>query len=119
MKAKIKSNRKSKYKNIGKLYRGINGFNKGYQPKTNIVNDEKRDLVADCHNIWARWRNYFSQLLNVHGDNDVRQIETHTAEPLVPETSTLDVEMATEKLKMYKSPGIDQIPAECIKQEIV
>jgi hypothetical protein len=31
--------------------------------------------------IWlqtARWRNYFSQLLNVHGDSDVRQTETHT-----------------------------------------
>jgi hypothetical protein len=28
---------------------------------------------------------------------------------------TLEVEMAIEKLKRYKSPGIDQIPAELIK----
>jgi hypothetical protein len=27
----------------------------------------------------------------------------------------LDVELATEKLKSHKSPGIDQIPAELIK----
>jgi hypothetical protein len=45
--------------------------------------DEKNDLVADSHSILARWRNYFSQLLNVYRLNDVRQTETHTAEPLV------------------------------------
>jgi hypothetical protein len=63
----------------------------------------------------TRWRNYFSQLLNVHGDSDVEQTEIHTAEPLVPQPSAFEVEMAIEKLKRYKSPGIDQIPAELIK----
>jgi hypothetical protein len=108
----------SKNKNIRELYRGINYFKKGYQPRTNIVKDEKGDLVADCHSILARWRNYFSQLLNVHGDNDVTQTEIHTAEPLVPEPSVFEVEMAIEKLKRYKSPGTDQIPAELLKQEV-
>jgi hypothetical protein len=61
------------------------------------------------------WRNYFSQLLNAHGDNDVKQTEIHTAEPLVPEPSACEVEMAIEKLKRYKSPGTDQIPAQLIK----
>ena len=61
----------------------------------------------------TRWRNYFSQLLNVHGPKDVRQEEIHTAEPLVPEPSAF--ELAIEKLKSHKSPGIDQIPAELIK----
>jgi hypothetical protein len=105
----------SKNKNIRELYRGINDFKKGYQPRTNIVKDEKGDLVADCHSILTRWINCFSQLLNVHGDNDVKQTEIHTAEPLVPEPSALEVEMAIEKLKRYKSPGTDQIPAELIK----
>jgi hypothetical protein len=63
----------------------------------------------------TRWRNYFSQLLNVHGAKDVRQAEIHTAEPLVPEPSAVEVELAIEKLKSHKSPGIDQIPAELIK----
>ena len=63
----------------------------------------------------SRWRNHFSQLLNVHGVNDVRQTEVHTAEPLVLEPSTFEFEMAIEKLKRRKSPGIDQIPAELIK----
>jgi hypothetical protein len=53
--------------------------------------------------------------LNVHGVNDVRQTEVHTAEPLVPEPSACEVEMAIEKPKRHKSPGTDQIPAELIK----
>jgi hypothetical protein len=58
---------------------------------------------------------YFCQLLNVHGVNDVRQTEIHTAEPLVPEPSSYEVEIAIEKLKRYKSPGTDKIPAELIQ----
>jgi len=61
------------------LHRGINDFKKGYQPRCNIVKDEIGDLVADCHSIVARWRDYFSQLLNVHGVNDIRQTEMNTA----------------------------------------
>jgi hypothetical protein len=48
-------------------------------------------------------------------DKDVRQTEVHMAEPLVPEPSAFEVEMAIEKLKRHKSPGIDQIPAELVK----
>jgi len=71
-------------------------------------------LVTDSHNIWARWRNHFSQLLNVHAVKDVRLTEIHAAEPLVPGPSAFEVEVAVEKLKRRKLPGIDQIPAEVI-----
>jgi len=53
--------------------------------------------------------------VNVHGVNDFRQTGIHTAEPLAPEQSALDMEMASEKLKRHKSPGTDQIQAELIK----
>jgi len=104
----------SKIQNIRDLYRGINEFKKGYQPRCNIVKDENGDLVADSHTFVARWRNYFSQLFNVHGVKNVRQAEIHTAEPLVPEPSAAEVELAIDKVKSHKSPGIDQIPAELI-----
>jgi hypothetical protein len=77
----------SKINNTRDLYRGINDFKKGYQPRTFIVKDEKGNLVADSHSIMMRWRNYFSQLPNVHGAKDVRQAEIHTAELLVPQPS--------------------------------
>jgi hypothetical protein len=79
-----------------------------------MVKDENGDLLADSHNILNRWKNYFCQLLNVHGVNDVRQTEIHTPEPLVPEPSSAEVETVIEKLKRYKSPGIDQILAKLI-----
>ena len=107
---------KSKINNIRDLYRDINDFKKGYQPGTIIVKDEKGDLVADSQSIMTRWRNYFSQLLNVHGAKEVRQAEIHTAEPLVPEPSAFLVELAIEKLrKKPQITGVDQIPAELIK----
>ena len=92
----------SKIKNIRDLCRGVSDFKKGYQPRTDIVKDEKGDLIAESHSILARWRNHFLQLLNVHGDNDVRQTEIHTTEPLVPEPSAFEVDLAIEKLKSHK-----------------
>jgi len=97
------------------LHRGFSDFKKGYQPRANIVKDEKGDLVTDFHSILARWRNHFSQLLNICGVNDVGQTEIHTAEPLLPEPSACEFELDIEKLKSQKSPGIDRVLAELIK----
>jgi hypothetical protein len=105
----------SKNNNITDLYRGINEFKKGYQPITNLVKDERGDLLADPHKILNRWKNYFCQLLNVHGAAAVRQNEIHTAELFVPQPSASEDEVAIGKLKRYKSPGVDQIPAELIQ----
>jgi hypothetical protein len=53
--------------------------------------------------------------LNVRRLDDVRQIEIHTAKPLVPYPIYFDVKITIEKLKLYKSPGSDQISAELIQ----
>jgi len=39
----------NKNKNIRDLYRGINEFKKGYQPRINIIKDENGNLLADPH----------------------------------------------------------------------
>jgi hypothetical protein len=56
----------------------------------------------------------YSRLQN---DNaiDVKQIEVHTGEPLVPGPSRLEVENAITRLIKYKSPASDQIPAKLIQ----
>jgi hypothetical protein len=53
--------------------------------------------------------------LNVHGADDDRQAEVHTAEPIVPEPSAFEVELAIEKPKSHKSLDTYQIQAELIK----
>jgi hypothetical protein len=62
----------SKNKNIRDLYRRMNDFKNGHQPRSNLVKDENGHLLADSHNILKRWKNYYSQLSNVHGGSDVR-----------------------------------------------
>jgi hypothetical protein len=94
---KLESN--GKKKNIRGLYKSINEFKKGHQPRTYLVKDEKGDLLADPHKILNRWRNYFCQLLNVHGAGVIRQNEMHTSQPFVPEPIASEVEVAIGKLK--------------------
>jgi len=53
------------------LYRDINDFKKGYQHRTNTVDDEMVILVTDCHCILTRRRKRFSQQFNAHGVSDV------------------------------------------------
>jgi hypothetical protein len=43
------------------------------------------------------------------------QMDVQMAEPLVPEPCLVEVGTAIGKLKSYKSPGTDKIPAELIK----
>jgi hypothetical protein len=82
-----------------------------------LVKNVRGDLLAEFHKILNRWKNYFCQLLNVHGAGGVRQTEMHTAETFVPEPSASEVEAAVGKLKRYSSPGVDPIAAEPIQAE--
>jgi hypothetical protein len=38
-------------KNIRNLYKGVTKFKEGYQPRTNLVKDDKGDLIKDPHKI--------------------------------------------------------------------
>jgi hypothetical protein len=80
-----------------------------------LVKGERGDLLTDPHKILNRWKNYFCQLLNVHGAGGVRQTEMHTAESFVSEPSASEIEDSIGKLKRYKFPAVDQIPAELIQ----
>jgi hypothetical protein len=93
-------------KSIRNLYTGINKFKEGYQPRNNIIKVENGNLIADFHSILNMWKNFFRQVLNVHGIHNVRQTDIV---PLVPQPSLDEVEIAIGKLKSYKSPGTDHI----------
>ena len=70
-----------------------------------MVEDENGDLVPYSHSILARWRNSFSQLLNVNKVNNVRQTEIYTAERLLPEPSAFEVEFGLWKGKKSQITG--------------
>ena len=72
LKAKIEELETNSKIKISETFIAINVFKKSCQNRTNIVKDGKSYLFTDSHSILARWRNYFSQFLNVHGVNEVR-----------------------------------------------
>jgi hypothetical protein len=43
-------------KNMRDLYRGINEFKKGYQPRISIIKDENGNLLADPQSVLNRWK---------------------------------------------------------------
>jgi hypothetical protein len=65
----------------------------GYLPRINVIKDGNGNLLADPQNALNRWKNFFNQVLKVYGIHDVRQMDIHTAEPLVPEPSLIEVEI--------------------------
>jgi hypothetical protein len=60
-------------RNIRHLYKEINGFLRGYQPRRNFAKDENGDLLAVSHNILKKWQKYYSLLLNAYRVTDIRQ----------------------------------------------
>ena len=75
-------------------------------------------MFTNSHSILARCRKHFSQLFTVHGVNDVWQTDIHTAEPLVPDPSAFEVELAIEKLKRHKSPVLINSQQKCLRQGV-
>jgi hypothetical protein len=63
------------------------------------IKKNNRDLSQTPTVFWLGGGTIFLSFLNVQGVNDARQTEIHTAEPLVPDPSTFEVEMAVGKLK--------------------
>jgi hypothetical protein len=96
----------SKNKGIRGLCRGRNELKWDYISKSNLVNDENGDVLADSHNILNRWMNYFFQLLNVHSVSDVRQIEIHTAEPLYLIQVPMKLKILPQGLKVINRQAV-------------
>jgi hypothetical protein len=104
----IKFTTHSKNKHIRDLYHAINEFKKGNHPKNNVAKDKNGDLLAAFHTILNRWKNYFSELLNVHRVSDVGQMDIHTTYMSIV---TLRLKL---QFKRHKSRGTDQTLAKLI-----
>jgi hypothetical protein len=69
-------------------------FRRVTTPELIKVKKEKCDLFVGSHSILVRCWNRFSQPLNIHGLNDVRQTELLTAVTPMPQTCAFDFELA-------------------------
>jgi hypothetical protein len=57
----LQTNNKNINKNIIDLYRVINRFKKGNQPRINIIKDENGNLLADVQNVLNRWKSFLTR----------------------------------------------------------
>jgi hypothetical protein len=64
------------------------------------------------------WRKYTSHLLHVDRFNDVLQTEYIQLSHWHLSVSSLEVEIAIEKVKGYESPGVDQISPKLIQTRV-
>jgi hypothetical protein len=84
---------KNKNKITGDLFRGMNKFLKGYQPRGNLEQNESCDLLADSHK-----NDHYNQL-KVQSAGDVRHTEMHTVEPLMTDPSPLKMKWLLQSWK--------------------
>jgi hypothetical protein len=83
----------------------------------NVAKAENGYLIASSRNILNKWYSYIRQLLNVRCVDVIRHNAVHTAEPWLPESSFVELEIGDEEVKGYKFRSIDQIPSEFIEAE--
>ena len=102
-----KNQSKDMFDNIKKIQR------KEFQVKQVTVNDEKGQPIVDPDEILRRWNQYGQKLFTTNksppNSTSVDDFE------LEPPPLKDEVEFAVKSLKAGKSPGLDNVPAELIK----
>ncbi|CAG4964057.1 unnamed protein product [Colias eurytheme] len=97
------------------FYQELKSYKKGYQPVTQMLEDEDGNLITNKTDIKVSWHNYFQQLLNCTQLNvpipQSKQDNVVNIEPL----SFKEVQQAIMRLRNNKAPGIDGLPSEIWK----
>ena len=101
------------------LYSIAKKYRKGGKEETRTIKDDKGELLIDKEDIDERWRQYFEDLLNVAGqdeelDDEDDEDEEETAE--VDHITEEEVMKELKKMKNGKSPGLDGLTAELLKE---
>ena len=84
---------------IQEMYKGINEFKKGYQPRACIKRKNVGRVVANTTSILSRWEQFYSHLLNVNQSTNLNVSEIYTVEPDIPEPCVVEAEFAIDNLK--------------------
>ncbi|KAL4148527.1 hypothetical protein QTP88_002756 [Uroleucon formosanum] len=89
---------------------------KSFNPSLKIIRNRNNYLIMDPKEKAARWKEYFTELLNADIPDNITRRETHYgAEPMISELTEEETYKAIGNLKNWKSPGSDGIPSELIK----
>jgi len=105
-------------KNVRKFYKEVKEMSKEYQQQNIVYKDDKWKILTKAKNILLRWQQYFQCLL----ENDSQTQEKNEKEnENIGELEDIDKPTYEEmievisKMKNGKTPGIDNITLELIK----
>ena len=102
--------------NSKKAYQIVKDLTTEKQGKTTTIQDKSGKCLTEENEILNRWTEYCSDLYNYETEGDpivldCPQIPDAEHHPILRE----DVEAAVKALKMGKSAGVDNIPAELVQ----
>ena len=99
------------------FYRDINRLRKIFKPRLTICKSKNGNINTEKDDILNRWKDHFHKLLNsVEQEQELLRMQDHrdtNEEDSPPKIE--EVEMAIQKLKKRKAPGMDNIPAELFR----
>ena len=104
---KLTSSKKHLKKYIREVYKDICEFKKDYQPRAYVIKKADDKIVVSTTDIFSRWEQFYSTLLNVH--QIASSSEICTTNILDPKYNSL------QDLQKYTSLGEDQSPSELIQ----
>ena len=95
----------------------INKLRKDFKPRLIICKGKNVDISTEKGDILNRWKDIFNEVLNsTDQDKGPSIMQDHKDTNEEDSSPTIEeVEMAVQKLKNYKAPGTDNIPAELFK----
>ena len=99
-------------------YSTLKSLTKTSQPRIVVINDQDGKLITDSEKVLKRWTEYCKDLYNYEIHPDTSLLQTN-----LPSTNGKDslqilkeeVEAAVWSLKLGKSPGVDNVPSELVK----
>ena len=105
-----------KENNSKKAYQLVKDLTTEKQGKSTTIQDKSGKCLTEKNEILNRWTAYCSDLYNYETDEDpivleCPQIPDEEHHPILRE----EVEAAVKALKMWKSAGVDNIPAELVQ----
>lgn len=107
-------------KDAKNFYREVKCLKESFKPFINLVKDKDGKIVGNKTLVLERWSEFYEQHFKKSSESAKEQ-ETNfdmgvvSVEPYIEPPAYVEIEIALDRMKNGKAPGLDQIPAEFIK----